>query len=159
MSTFHFLESLLNSSKPPLFENLPCTKEIHVGWEIQRPFWLVLNWAFSDVKNKEIKLRKESLFIVSSDLQNFRSWNSKGISSVLSSRNLAARERAMHCILVKRSVLWLIPFPQAQFLSKSTVVALYSLLVWLKFISVHSTRMKALLLCGIGLVFKLASLQ
>ena len=94
--------------------SLPCTKEIHVGWEIQRPFWLVLNWAFSDVKNKEIKLRKESLFIVSSDLQNFRSWNSKGISSVLSSRNLAARERAMHCILVKQSVLWLIPFPQVQ---------------------------------------------
>ena len=43
------------------------------------------------MKNEEIKLRKESLFIVSSDLQNFRSWNGKGISSVLSSRNLAAR--------------------------------------------------------------------
>ena len=49
--------------------------------------------------------------------------------------------------------------PTGTMLSKSTVVALYSLLVWLKFISVHSTRMKALLLCGIGLVFKLASLQ
>ena len=44
-------------------------------------------------------------------------------------------------------------------LSKSTVVALCSLLVWLNFISALDILMKALLVFCIDLVFKLVPLQ
>lgn len=44
-------------------------------------------------------------------------------------------------------------------LSKSTVVALCSLLVYVNFISALDILMKALLVCCIDLVFKLAPLQ
>lgn len=50
-------------------------------------------------------------------------------------------------------------FHRYNMLSKSTVVALCSLLVWFNFISALDILMKALLVCCIDLVFKLVPLQ
>ena len=49
--------------------------------------------------------------------------------------------------------------PIGTILSKSTLISLYSLLVWLNFISALDTGIRALSVCRSDLVFKLASLQ
>lgn len=49
--------------------------------------------------------------------------------------------------------------PTGTILSKSTLISLYSLLVWLNFISALDTGIRALSVCRSDLVFKLASLQ
>ena len=49
--------------------------------------------------------------------------------------------------------------PTGIILSKSTLISLYSLLVWPKFISALDTGIRALSACRSDLVFKLASLQ